>query len=226
MPSCNNPTGTVMSMERKRRIASLIQQYHLILIEDDAYGFIANDTGEPIQTLIPDHTIYLHSLSKSLSAGLRCAYMVIPDCLRQILLETANNVNLKIPLLNAEIINELIASGNADRIIGQKKRQAKERNRIYKKYFPDSVCPNEYSFFQWLPVPAHYNGYQLEMQAKDNGIHIFCSDRFTVGKAESTAIRIATCSPDSLQQLETGLKTLKHLLNKNQQYISQTDFII
>ncbi len=226
MPSCNNPTGTVMSMERKRKIASLIQQYHLILMEDDAYGFIANDTGEPIQTLIPDNTIYLHSLSKSLSAGLRCAYMVIPDCLRQTFLETANNVNLKIPLLNAEIISELIASGNAGRIIGQKKRQAKERNRIYKKYFPDSICPNEYSFFQWLPLPAHYNGYQLEMQAKDNGIHIFCSDRFTVGKAESTAIRIATCSPDSLQQLETGLKTLKHLLDKNQQYISQANFII
>ena len=72
------------------------------------------------------------SLLKVILTGLRCAYMVIPDCLRQTFLETANNVNLKIPLLNAEIISELIASGNAGRIIGQKKRQAKERNRIYK----------------------------------------------------------------------------------------------
>ncbi len=135
MPSCNNPTGTVMSMERKRKIASLIQQYHLILMEDDAYGFIANDTGEPIQTLIPDNTIYLHSLSKSLSAGLRCAYMVIPDCLRQTFLETANNVNLKIPLLNAEIISELIASGNAGRIIGQKKDRQKNGTGYIKNTF-------------------------------------------------------------------------------------------
>lgn len=86
-----------------------------------------------MQALIPNHTIYLHSLSKSLSAGLRCAYMVIPDGFKKVFLDTANNVNLKIPLLNAEIISELIASGDAEKIIKQKKAQAKERNNIYKK---------------------------------------------------------------------------------------------
>lgn len=226
MPSCNNPTGNVMSMERRKEIAKLIQQYHLILIEDEAYGFIANQTDMPLQALIPDNTVYLHSLSKSISAGLRCAYMVIPSCLRQVFLETSNNVNLKIPLLNAEITSELISNGDAKKIIEQKKIQAEERNNIYKRYFPDNVCSNMHSFFQWLPLSAEYNGYQLEMQAKDNGVQIFCSDRFSVGKAEPTAIRIAICSPDSAPQLEKGLKILKHLLAKNKEYILQNNFII
>lgn len=226
MPSCNNPTGIAMSMERRKAIARLIQQYHLILVEDDAYGFIANQADMPLQALIPENTVYLHSLSKSLSAGLRSAYMVIPDGLRQVFLAAANNVNLKTPLLNAEITSELISNGEAKQIIEQKKVQAKERNHIFKRYFPDNVCPNRYSFFQWLPLSAKYNGYQLELQAKDKGIQIFCSDRFAVGKAEPSAIRIATCSPDSALQLEEGLKILKLLLEKNREYISQNSFII
>lgn len=226
MPSCNNPTGTAMSMERKKAIARLIQEYHLILIEDDAYGFISDQADTPMQPLIPNHTVYLHSLSKSLSAGLRCAYMVIPDSFKKVFLDTANHVNLKVPLLNAEIISELIASGDAENIIKQKKAQAKERNKIYKKFFPEHISSNIYSFFQWLPLPSVYNGYQLEMQAKDNGIRIFCSDRFLVGKADQTAIRIATCSPDSSEQLEQGLRILHHLLTKNNEYISQSSFVI
>ena len=226
MPSCNNPTGNVMSVERRKEIAKLIQQYHLILIEDDAYGFIANQIILPLQALIPDNTVYLHSFSKSLSAGLRCAYMVIPSCLRQIFLDTSNNVNLKIPLLNAEIISELISNGDAKRIIEKKKAQAKERNSIYRRYFPDNACPNIYSFFQWLPLSKEYNGYQLELQAKDRGVQIFCSDRFSVGKAEPTAIRIATCSPDSALQLEKGLQILKQLLVKSEEYMLQNSFIV
>ena len=226
MPSCNNPTSVSMSAERKKAIAKIVEQYNLILIEDDAYGFISNQTDVPMQALIPNHTIYLHSLSKSLSSGLRCAYTVIPDCLRQIFLDTANNVNLKIPLLNVEITSELISSGDAEKIMELKKARAKERNNIYKKYFPEHISSNIYSFFQWLPLPEIYNGYQLEIQAKDNGIQVFCSNRFSVGKAEQTAIRIATCSPDSPEQLEQGLRILKQLLTKNQEYISKNNFVI
>lgn len=226
MPSCNNPTGNIMSMERRKIIAHLIQQYNLILIEDDAYGFISNQTDIPLQALIPDNTVYLHSFSKSISVGLKSAYIVVPDGLRQSFLNAANSVNLQMPQLNAEITSELISNGDAKRIIEHKKILAKERNSIYKIYFPNNVCSNIFSFFQWLPLSTELNGYQLEMQAKDNGIEIFCSDRFSVGKAEPTAIRIATCSPDSALQLEKGLIILKQLLEKNQEYISQSNFII
>ena len=226
MPSCNNPTGIVMSAERKKEISGIIEKYHLILIEDDTYGFISTTSEMPLQAIIPENTVYLHSMSKSLSAGLRSAYMVIPDCLLKAFLTTANNVNLKIPLLNAEITSELITNGTAEKIIQQKKIQSLERNNVYKKYFPDNISSNKYSFFQWLPLPAQCNGYQIEMQAKDKRVQIFCSDRFSVGKTELSAIRIATCSPTSVEQLEKGLQIIQQLLTKNQQYREQNSFIV
>ncbi|WP_231038391.1 hypothetical protein [Pectinatus frisingensis] len=46
--------------------------------------------------------------------------------------------NLKTPTINIEIITELIVSGLANQIIKKKIQLAKERNSIYKKYFPDA----------------------------------------------------------------------------------------
>lgn len=34
MPSCSNPTTVVMSVERKKALAAVIRDHHLILIED------------------------------------------------------------------------------------------------------------------------------------------------------------------------------------------------
>lgn len=111
MPSCTNPTGITMPSERRKAISQIISSQDMVLIEDDTYGFIADDKIPPMATMIPAHTIYLHGISKSLSAGLRIAYLVFPHRFQKTFLNTANNINLKIPLLNAEIASELIAGG-------------------------------------------------------------------------------------------------------------------
>lgn len=226
MPSCNNPTGITIPLERRKELSRIIQEQNLILIEDDTYGFIAEEKDIPFFSLIPDHTVYLHGMSKSLSAGLRIAYMVFPHRLQQSILSTANNINLKIPLLNAEIASKVIEDGIADNIIQQKRILSKERNLIFKKYFPDNLNTNPYSFFQWLPLPSGYNGYQFELQAKERGIHVLCSDRFAVGKTTQTAIRIAICSPYTTNELETGLLAFQKLLAENQKISDHSEFII
>lgn len=69
MPSCTNPTGVTMPLERRKDISKIIRNQNMILIEDDTYGFIIDDKVSPMAALIPAHTIYLHGISKSLSAG-------------------------------------------------------------------------------------------------------------------------------------------------------------
>lgn len=226
MPSCNNPTGIAMSMERKRDIVSIIEKYNLILLEDDAYRFISDEADIPMQALCSDFTVYLHSLSKSISPGLRCSYMVVPKHLIDVFAGTASNINLTMPLMDSEVVSELIISGKAEKIITQKKKQAKARNTIYKKFFPEYTNSNIYSLFQWLPLPSTYNGYQFEMQAKESGVQVFCSDRFLVGQSEQKAVRVATCSPDSPAQLEQGLRIIKQLLDKNQEYTSKINHVL
>jgi uncharacterized HTH-type transcriptional regulator ydeF len=83
---------------------------------------------------------------------------------------------------------------------------------LYRQYFPNSAAANPYVLFQWLPLPEHINGYDFEELANKNGVEILCAERFLVGGAEQSALRVATCSPDTTEELEQGLKLLKKLL--------------
>lgn len=227
MPSCTNPTGITLPMKRRNELAKVIGKYHVTLIEDDTYGFISDHKISPMATLLPAQTVYLHGISKSLSAGLRIAYLVFPHRFQKAFLNTANNINLKIPLLNAEIASALIAGGTAHEIIKKKCMLSEERNLLYRKYFPGSVSRNPYTFFQWLPLSAGCNGYNFEVQAKNHGVKVLCSERFAVGGTqEFSAVRIATCSPQTIGELETGLKILKKLSAENNPNFNENEFII
>ncbi len=226
MPACANPTGIRMPSERRRDIATVISRSDMILIEDDAYGFTIGHTTTPIAAIIPEHTVYLHGLSKSLAAGLRIAYLVCPNQLRDDFLNAANAINLKIPLLNAEIATELIDSGKAAEIIQKKCLLSQERNKVFKAYFPAHTATNPYSFFQWLPLPKSCNGYHFEVQAKNHGVGILCSDRFAVGSAPGpSAVRLATCSPATTDDLDKGLQMIEKLIKDNRT-IQREAFIV
>lgn len=221
MPCCSNPTTITMPLERRKKISDIIKKQKIMLIEDDTYHFTIQNKITPMFSLIPENTIYLHSLSKSLVAGVRAAYLVFSERFKKIFLNTANNVNLKIPLLNSEIITQLIENGTAYHIIHEKCMLSEKRNQIYQKYFPK--LNNMYSLFQWLPLPNNYNGYRFEMQAEKNAVKVFCSDRFAVGNTNNiSAIRIAICSPSTTAQLEHGLKIIKSLIEnecENEEWI-------
>ena len=50
MPSCTNPTGITMPSERRKAISQIISSQDMVLIEDDTYGFIADDKIPPMAT--------------------------------------------------------------------------------------------------------------------------------------------------------------------------------
>ena len=104
---------------------------------------------------------------------------------------------------------------------------SEERNRLYAKYFPEYISENPYGFFQWLPLPDGTDGYHFEVQAGKLGVKVLCSDRFAVGNtAQFAAIRLATCSPRTMADLENGLQIIQTLIKENQTVIQREEFII
>lgn len=92
-PCSSNPTGISISQDRRNQLCHIIKQHNLYVIEDDTYGFMNPVNTLPIAAILPDQTTYIHGLSKSLSAGLRIAYLVFPNLLQKLFFNTANNIN-------------------------------------------------------------------------------------------------------------------------------------
>ena len=213
-PSCNNPTAITMNMNRRKEIADVINKHGLILIEDDVYSFLAPHGYFPISHFVPERFVYILSVAKSLSSGIRVAFIAYANQFVEKITYGIFNLNVKTSALNAEIITELINTGAAEQTIKIKREISHERNRIYQKYFQiNHSSENPISFFRWLPLHKEWQLNQFEHFALTRGIHVYHSHRFLVKKDESPQfIRISITSSKDSDELEKGLCILKGFL--------------
>ena len=88
-PTYQNPTGTILTLERRRRLLELAGEYGVLVIDDDCYGDIHFEPPPPPPTLyalsagsVP--VVYIGSFSKIIGPGLRLGYMCVPPELEEI----------------------------------------------------------------------------------------------------------------------------------------------
>ncbi len=85
IPNHQNPGGVSLSEERRHRLAELAVEHDLLVVEDDAYGLLGFDgqTGTSLRSLIPDRVIYLGTMSKTFSPGVRSGWIAAPTPVRE-----------------------------------------------------------------------------------------------------------------------------------------------
>ncbi len=84
IPTFGNPSGAMLSLERRQRVLELAVKYNTLVVEDDPYGDLYFGAPPPPSLLelsgsVPgsrDLLAYCGSLSKVLSPGLRVGWMV------------------------------------------------------------------------------------------------------------------------------------------------------
>ena len=212
MPTCSNPTGIFMPITRRQEIASIARHFSLLLIEDDIYSFLAPKGVKSFYSILPDQTIHICSISKSLCAGLRVAFLVFAAKYKEALVAGMLNINLKTVSLNGEIVAELIESGMALNIVHQKLALAERRNQIFKSVFDVTEQNDIARFFYWLPLPEHLTSEEMELLALQRGVHILGSHRFAMTSIQkSSYIRVSVTSPDTEDDLRKGLLILKNI---------------
>jgi 2-aminoadipate transaminase len=79
IPSYHLPTGTVLPLERRRRVLELAEEWDLVVVEDAIYADLGYDGDPPPPSLLHLDTsgrvIQAHAFSKIIAAGLRIGWM-------------------------------------------------------------------------------------------------------------------------------------------------------
>ena len=86
IPTFGNPSGAMLSFDRRKRVLELAVKYNTIIVEDDPYGDLYFGDAPPPSLLamssqVPgsrDLLVHCGSLSKVLSPGLRVGWMIGP----------------------------------------------------------------------------------------------------------------------------------------------------
>ena len=79
IPTFQNPTGRTWSLERRKGLLALAEQYHLPILEDNPYGELRFEgTDIPALRSMDTHgnVVYMGSFSKILSPGIRLGWLV------------------------------------------------------------------------------------------------------------------------------------------------------
>jgi 2-aminoadipate transaminase len=113
IPDFQNPSGTVLSLAKRQRVAGLARQYGFWIVEDVPYRRLRY-RGEEMPTLLqlaPDRVFQMSSYSKLISPGLRVGFIIVPQTQADKLAKMAEDTYVTASYVNQAIVFDFIQRG-------------------------------------------------------------------------------------------------------------------
>ena len=209
-PTLQNPTTATMPEARRLEILRVAERCGARIVEDDPYWRFAPDAPPPLARLAPAQVCYLATLSKTLSPGLRTAYLALPDTEAhgQLLAALRAFSLMAAPLTNA-LATLWIEEGVAEQIFAGVKTEARERQRIAAQTLGSSAGAG---IHLWYALPRYWQARELAVAASTEGLAVAPSTAFQQGPETANAIRISLGATGERGQLQAALRKLSALL--------------
>lgn len=220
IPTFQNPTGRTLSLERRQRIAELVNEYQVPLIEDDPYCDLRY-RGKALPAIKSfdeqGYVLYCNSFSKIISPGLRVAAVVCQDdVLLRKLVVGKQSTDVHSPNLNQAIIDKYLRSGllqeHIRQICASYAKQMDAMQRMLST-FPSSVSYTkpDGGIFLWCTLPEDFNTTQLLSTATKQGVAYIPGTHFYAdGQGHHNTMRL-NFSNASLENIEKGMERLRAL---------------
>jgi DNA-binding transcriptional MocR family regulator len=214
VPTLNNPTTVTTTAARRRALAEVARHYDVPIIEDDPYGLLEPDAPPPIAHFAPERTIYIAGLSKTLSAGLRVAYMTAPSAaVRARLVSAIRSTTVMTSPITAALATRWITDGTADIMLAAIRKETTARARIAMRLLPpEAAMVHLDSFHVWLRLPDGWIATDFAAQMNASGVGVVASPAFAVSAHPPEAVRICLGGPLTRDQVSGALKLLAQVV--------------
>ena len=221
-PSHQYPTTVTMTVERRKALLEQACLDNFVVIEDD-YESEVNFIEEPLPALksFDQHgrVIYVGSLSKSLSPGIRIGYLVADKTLVNELRKLRHLHYRHPPSNNQRITALFISQGYYDSHVRRMRRAYENKWLLMQRGIEDSLKGCEIhatvgSFCFWIGLPDAITSHSLVDLAAQHGILVESGDSlFMQENAPKNYIRLGFSAINSSKILQ-GLAILGQIIDK------------
>lgn len=216
IPTVQNPTGTVLSEARRRRLIELAAEYDVPVFEDDCYADLTFDgTRPPALHALDDEgrVVYLGTFSKSIAPALRVGYVIAPWAFlsRLVALKTdAGSGALEQMLLGEYCPDHFEAHVSRMRTLLKSKLETLQS--ALAEHFGTAADPADPKggIFLWVKLPDSVDTTRLAAIAGAEGIAINPGVEWSVAPHANRAIRICFATP-SHDDLRSGVARLAEI---------------
>ncbi|PKQ27757.1 MAG: aminotransferase [Candidatus Anoxymicrobium japonicum] len=221
VPNFHNPAGVTMSLARRHQLLDLAESRDLLIIEDNPYGLLCFE-GEPLPPLAsidPKRVVYLGTLSKIISPGIRTGWVFGPAPIIEKLATLKQSADLCSSALNQMFAARYLQGGFWRKNVENLKPIYRSRRdamlRALEKNFPDGsrwVRPQG-GLFLWVTLPEFLDTEKMLPLAIDQKVAYVPGTAFFVDGSGLNQMRLNFSYADE-DLIATGIKRLGKVIRK------------
>ena len=221
VPNFNNPLGSCMPDENKKKLVDIITKHNIPLIEDDIYGEMYFGKSRPKTCKYFDKkglVMHCSSLSKSLAPGYRIGW-TIPGKFFEEARQIKRGLNITSPSLTQAAVAHFLKIGRYEYHLKNLRKALHTQCLRYMQaiieYFPPDtkISRPHGGFVLWLQLNKKINSFKLRTEAMKHKISIVPGRIFSANCNYSHFIRISFGRPWS-EDVDYGLMMLGKMIRK------------
>ena len=221
IPDFQNPSGETLTLEERRVLVELAQEYDFLIVEDSPYRELRYE-GEPVPTMYsidPDRVIHLGSFSKIFAPGFRLGWAIAhPDILDKIYV-CKQSLDLCPPILDQYVAAEFLRSGRLDANLCKSIELYRSKRdlllSLLETHMPEGVkwTRPEGGLFLFLTLPEGFDAVKFYDKALDAGVAYVAGEFFYPDRSGKNTMRL-NFSFMTPERITEGVRLLASLVTQ------------
>lgn len=227
IPNFGNPSGALMSLERRKRLLDVAVRHNLLIVEDDPYGDLYFDAPPPPSLYAlsqqtdgaQGRVIYLGSLSKVVAPGLRVGWMIASQPVLGNAVMVKQFADAHTSTFAQATAAAYLRSNRLDTVLPRTRAAYAERAHAMANGLRALLPDTELTFnrprggmFLWCTLPGRNAG-DVAKVAIERGVAFVPGAAFYPVDPDRSTLRLSYAT-SSLAQVEEGVRKLAHAIGE------------
>jgi DNA-binding transcriptional MocR family regulator len=224
IPNYQNPSGVLLSAERRTEILEICREESIFVIEDNPYGLLGFDGPSPNAMRAEDseNVIYLGTFSKTIAPGFRVGWALVPQALKEKLV-IASESSILCPSNFAQLAISSYLSDQPwrDQIASFTQLYKARRDAMLEtleETFPAGATWTKPGggFYVWVTLPPEIDTKALMPKAIVSKVAYVPGTAFYADGFGSWSLRLSYCFP-SPERIRDGVRSLAGVIKTEMQ---------
>ncbi len=215
IPNYQNPTGVLLPADRRTEILEICREGEIFVVEDNPYGLLGFDRPSPNAMRAEDteNVIYLGSFSKTIAAGLRVGWALVPPSLKEkMVIASESSILCPSNFTQLTISNYLADQPWRDQIASFCDLYKVRRDAMLEsleEFFPPTATWTKPGggFYVWVNLPPEIDTKLMMPKAIVAKVAYVPGTAFYADGFGSWAMRLSYCHPTP-ERIREGVKAL------------------
>jgi DNA-binding transcriptional MocR family regulator len=218
MPTLHNPVGCVASLQRRQAIVAVAREFNLLILEDDAYGFLHDAPPPNYAKLAPERTFYIRGLSKNFAPAVRTGFLIAPVSYSAAAANAVKQTSTGVSRTVSRAACALIEDGTLDAVIAAKRIAGATRSAAALDLLHGfDVQHGRNAWHLWVILPSGITSHAVESLAEQHGVLVTGSHWFTPPNSlsHSQAVRLGLGGETDPDRALEGVRIVANLLREH-----------